>query len=249
MPKPVIFAGMPHYGPIEMEAAQAFLCLAKRDEDLDVLSSSYGSSLLAHAFNMLWCAALNARKTRGVTHFAMLHADIAPEPGWLSKLLSELQSHRADLVSAVVPIKSVDGVTSTAIDGPRAFDVERRLTMAEIVQLPETFDAGHCGFPDRTICANTGCWIADITKPWADKVHFQILNAIEQDADGNFEPKVFSEDWDFSRQIHKLGGKVMATRKVALRHLGRHEYGNQTGWGTKAIDHMAAGKPLPTLVS
>jgi hypothetical protein len=246
--EPVVFAAMPHYGPVELGAANAFFNLCAGEQDtFTVFHRSHGSSLLADSFNRLWCQALNAR-AQGVTHFAMLHADIVPRAGWLGVLLRELLAHSADLVSAVVPIKSIDGVTSTAIDSPNPFEVERRLTMAEVMQLPRTFSAADCGYPDRALLVNSGCWIADIRKPWAEQVRFQISNAITKNAAGQFESQVMSEDWDFSRQLHRLGATVLATRKVVLEHVGPHCYGNASAWGTKPIDHMAAGKPLPALM-
>lgn len=247
--EPIIFLAMPHYcGLVEISAAQAFLTTSADENEnrFRIYNAAFGSSLLANTFNVLWCEAIN-RRSEGITHFAMLHADIAPEAGFLSKLYSELLAHDADLVSAVVPIKSPDGVTSTAIDSPDPFEVERRLTMSEVVSLPETFSAADCGYPDRALCVNTGCWIADLRKPWVEQVHFQIFNTIQRDAAGVFRPKVMSEDWDFSRQLHRLGAKVLATRKIKLEHIGPARFGNQTAWG-KPLDHMAKGSPLPSLV-
>jgi len=92
-------------------------------------------SLLANCFNMLWCRALNARKQEPrLRYFAMLHADVEPQmPFWLDVLLHELESNKADMVSAVVPIKTRQGLTSTAIgDSFDPWCPVRRLTMKEV---------------------------------------------------------------------------------------------------------------------
>ena len=245
-PVPVVFQAMPHYGPIEAEAAKAFWCDAATDR-VDTVCMNLSSSLLAHAFNQCWVAALNYRKHQRVDYFAMLHADIVPERFWIDKLIAEMVRTKADLVSCVVPIKSPHGVTSTAIEGADPWVVERRLTMKEVFQLPETFSAADCGFPDRTLMVNTGCWICDFTKPWVEGVRFQISNRIRVAVDGLYDCQVVPEDWDFARQVASRGGKVLATRKVALHHIGPNNFANSRAWGSYEIDHMADGKPLPIL--
>lgn len=244
--KPTVFQAMPHYGVVEMESAKAFLCDAASDA-IDTVVMNLSSSLLAHGFNQCWCYALNYRKEQPLDYFVMLHADIVPERFWIDKLVAEMVRTQADLLSCVVPIKSMHGVTSTAIAGTDPWTVERRLTMREVMQLPETFSAEDCGFPGRTLMTNTGCWIADFSKLWIEDVRFQISNRIVRKAFG-FDAEVVPEDWDFARQVAAKGGKVLATRKVALHHFGPNGFGNQTAWGSCEIDHLADGKLLPVLV-
>lgn len=245
--KPQVFMAMPHYGAVEIEAAKAFWCDAATDE-IDTFCANISSSLLAHAFNQLWCVARNLRKKQPVDYFVMLHADIVPERYWVDKLVAEMVRTKADLISCVVPIKSSAGITSTAIDSPDPWEVQRRLTMKEVMKLPETFSAKDCGFPGRTLLVNSGCWIADFSKLWVEDVRFQICNAIDRTAEGDARARVMSEDWDFSRQIARHGGEVLATRKVSLHHVGPNSFGNQTAWGSHEMDHMAEGKPLPVLM-
>ena len=248
--QPGLFLAMPHYGPIEAEAAKMFWCAsadADRCERLDAVN--YSSSLLALAFNTLWCMALNLREERGYTHFAMLHADIVPEPNWVHTLLEELEAHKADVVSAVIPIKNTAGVTSTALGDPYdTFKIDRRLTMHEVDALPfDTFDADALGYPERALLINTGCWVCDFRKPWVEHVRFTIADRIKKGDDGKFSPCVSPEDWDFSRQVRACGGRVFATRKVKARHFGPHGYPNYSAWGTAQMDHLAAGEPLRCL--
>ena len=60
------------------------------------------SSLLPRCFNSLWAKGIQSK----CRYFAMLHADIGPEPGWLDVLINELTRLKAGVVSATVPIKS-----------------------------------------------------------------------------------------------------------------------------------------------
>ena len=93
------------------------------------------SSLLAQGFNTIWCHTLNMRRKTGKPDwFIMLHADIVPGcDTWVSLLIAEATKYDADVMSAVVPIKNQQGLTSTAVGvkgqkwGPR-----RRLTMTEV---------------------------------------------------------------------------------------------------------------------
>lgn len=158
----------------------------------------HGNSLLADAFNVHWKTALNMQLAgQNVTRFAMLHDDVIPEDFWLEKLLAELDRTGADLVAAVVPIKDGRGLSSTALDDPEdPWEVYRRLTMYEVHQLPETFDASDCAwlfkgnalFP-RNLLVNTGCWVCDFTRLWRFKVHFQIHSRIAFVLGKEFETK------------------------------------------------------------
>jgi hypothetical protein len=104
------------------------------------------SSLLAHGFNMLWTHALARRRSHGITHFLMLHADVLPaDADWVSQLHGEMERVGATILSAVIPMKGRRGLTSTALEGPPF----RRLTMTEIMARPETFT-------DPGLLVNTG---------------------------------------------------------------------------------------------
>src|SRR5437870_12807136 len=58
-----------------------------------------GDSFLARAFNQLWCLALNARGARKLTHFCMVHEDVAPGGYYVDIMLKEMRRYGADLVS------------------------------------------------------------------------------------------------------------------------------------------------------
>jgi len=227
---PNVFLAMPCYGSIEREAMQSAM-MASRAVDHEIRMA--GSSLLALTFNSLWCIALNERRTRGWTHFAMLHNDVSPEPGWLDIMLAEMERVGADVLSLVLPIKDRRGLTSTGLfQGDRV----RRLTFRELADKPETFNSSDFGYPDGTLAINTGCWVCRFTEPWVEKVHFEIRDRIDKQADGTFKAMVLSEDWNFSRLCRPLGVKLFATRKIRAVHYGRHDYRNDETWGTLDTD-------------
>ncbi len=191
-----------------------------------------------------------------ITHFAMLHHDVCPEDGWLEILMEELLAHDADLVSAVVPIKDNLGLSSTAIDDPRDhFNVERRVTMTEVHRLPPTFSSKDCGYPDRMLLVNTGCFVCRFDQNWRfPPFRFHIDDVIvhrdgsDGRGPGGYRAEVAPEDWNFSRHVQRAGGKVLATRKVLLTHAGGVAYTNQEPWGQfkvdEAFNHKHKGKGI-----
>jgi len=215
------------------------------DESIDFINMDHGRSLLAKTFNDMWCHCLNMRdEGHGITHFAMLHSDLWAQRLWARILHDELAATDADLCAAVVPIKDGDGLSSTAVSADDPFH-RRRLTIKEVNRLPVTFDAEACGYPGRTLLANTGCWICRLDKLWVDDVIFTIRDKIVRNDEGKREALVEPEDWHFSRQIFERGGKIVCTRKVQVRHYGSAAYTMDRTTG-RDIDHMADG-PLPTL--
>lgn len=182
------------------------------------------ASLLAFAFNNLFCQALN-RRERGITHFLLMHADIEPFGPFLDTLMDVMTRFEADVVSAIVPIKDTSGFTSTALDEP---DRIRRLTMKEIFERDKTFTAPN-------LLLNSGLMLVDIRKPWVEKAHFTIRDRV-MNRDGKWRAEVMPEDWGFSRQATQLGAKLVATREVELLHHGSAPYPNSQAWGFKETD-------------
>lgn len=239
--KPFVYIGFPAYGGAEPDAVRSvFRTATKR---YPTFANMAPLSLLAMAFNMLWCAAYNRRDE--VTHFAMLHGDIVPEPWWIDILMDELNEHGADVVSCVVPLKSDNGLTSTAIDDPECrWQPHARLTMKEVMRLPKTFTAADCGWPDRALLINTGCWLARLDRHWCRDFYFTINDEIFERDDGMLVPAVESEDWFASRLLHERGAKVMATRAVSLNHVGRFGKSNQVAWGEYEFDQERGQRAL-----
>lgn len=127
-------------------------------------------SLLARGFNGFLCEALNRRLAgENITHFVMLHDDVTPEDGWVDKLVREQLKTDYELLSVVVPIKDGNGLTSTAVSDPHDdFQPWRRLTLHEVLTLPETFDITNIQPrpPGSVLLVNTGCFVLDLTAPW-----------------------------------------------------------------------------------
>ena len=234
--EPVIFLGCPHYGNVLWPTCAALLTASMRRFPL---ITGEQASLLCHNFNRLWCEALNLRVQPNVprrpTHFAMLHADLAPDPGWLDVLYDELERTGADVISVVNAIKDHRGLTSTGLMN-RTTGRIRRLTMSEIMRFPETFDAAGCGHPDKILAVNTGCWLARLDRPWVDDFPgFTILDGVQRIGEQRIAA-VLSEDWHASRWWADNGVKVVATRKVVTAHYGGFAFRNDSAWGSWQYD-------------
>lgn len=235
-PGNVFLGTMTHDGKLDYMMAKAFYMTPTRERAVFYMPRQ--SSLLAQAYNHLWCQAMNLRDTQNLKFFAILHADIVPEDFWLDKLIAELEKHDADVMSAVVPIKESIGVTSTAISGPDGFIRSQRLTMKQIwhPEFPETFSINTV--PNIYINAtshllvNTGCFVARLDREWCPRVHFTINDRIRTGIGGLLVSEVESEDWFFSRRVAEEGGKVMATRTIKLDHMGGRAYKSNEVWGS-----------------
>jgi hypothetical protein len=188
-----------------------------------------------------------------VTHFAMLHSDITPSPGWVDLLLDELDDRDADLISAVAALKDENGLTSCGIgDASNPYAPFRRFTMRELMQMPETFGIADTDHPERYLLHNTGCWVADLRKPlWrtTDKdgclvadFSFPIRGRVLPSGDIIHERE--SEDWHFSRMIAALGAKTFSTRRVSTIHFGQKGYRNDHAWGRMEHDEATAERWL-----
>ncbi len=249
-PKRHVVLGMPGYGKQTSAAGRAFW-LASRGDSLTVTRQYSNGSLLACNFNKLWCSALNLEHSgKPVHYFAMLHDDIGAEDYWLDALVDELEAKQLDVLSVVVPIKDMRGMTSMALHHPGDnWNIDCRLTMHDAYQLPETFTKDDLG--GRELLLNTGCWVAKWNQDWCKKVHFEINDRIVFDrVNGCYQPEVESEDWFFSRLLNEMGLRIGATRKIAVKHEGDIEFSNTFAWGSAAFDnesqaHAQGHSPVP----
>lgn len=232
-----VFVGIPTYnGWLKAQALDGILLASERHRLH--YKPGYGS-LLAMNFNALWCRALNSRRREPWTHFAMLHADIAPPPGWLDTLLTEMARVEADVLSCCVAIKDDRRLTSTGVIGPDGNI--RRLTVKEIHRLPQTFSAADLPAIGLSgpLVVNTGLWVCDFSKPWVEEVCFNVGDAIRREANGDYRPVIAPEDWKFSDWCNRRGLKVCATTAVRPRHYGEGEYTvepGECGWDTDLGD-------------
>lgn len=244
--KPLVAIMQPSsgYGLPYTKAAFAF---CRASATIDRVELRQGTSMTTRTFNMLLCDALNHSRQHPFTHLAMIHDDVAPDGHWLDVLLSEMEATGADLVSAVVPIKNDQGVTSTAVDVDDPWNV-RRLTMREVFNLPETFEAKDIPWNThgKPLLANTGCFLAKWDRGWIDpftdpswhgdaQSGFRFHNRIVQAPDGAYVSQDRPEDWELSRCLARLGRRVACTRKVQLEH-GHPRYHNRAPWGAWPTD-------------
>lgn len=229
--KPRLFLGLPTYAGMRYNLMQILGALQNQRSFSDITTMEVDSSLLASAFNLLLVNALNRRDSGEVDYFLLMHADIVPlnTQGWLDEFFSAKQAAKAEAIAAVVPIKDIRGVTSTALDNEENVYAPTRLTMSQIASLPETFT-------DPRLLINTGLLMFDLKNAWADKVYFTIGDTILRMSDGKRAVGTTPEDWDFSRQLMKLGVQRWATKAVKLNHVGRFSYPNSGVWGTSTVD-------------
>jgi hypothetical protein len=225
---------------INEAAAEAFYLFPCQRRTVAALTKPI-TTLLTLGFNKAWCGALNFRdkviaenREQGLPEeqnprilYAQIHDDLAPAKWWLDTLIDELDAHQADAVSTVIPIKGPYGTTSTAIYTGDIWH-PRRLTMSEVMDLPETFTADDVGGP---LLLNTGLWVADITKPWADEVCFDFLNRTRRLDNGEWIAEAVPEDWLNSHRMNEMGCKLIATRKIPVNHQGDSNYPNDQAWG------------------
>jgi hypothetical protein len=252
---PHVFAVMPlHTRQADCGAISALVQKAKHPKGQYMLSTRMKpESLLDENFNDLWCAALNAidRPQKGippVTHFAMVHSDVEPENFWLDKLMVEQEACGADVLSVVIPVKSDQDVSSTAIgysDDP--WKIVKQFSMEEIYELPETFDAESAGYPGHPLLVNTGCWIAKLSGDWCRELIGNVaafaFNSVSRIVwsreEGWHTERGRSEDWEMSRHLFSRGVKVMATRKIHLHHHGNFKWKNYRDKTASAVAQEA----------
>jgi hypothetical protein len=228
-----VFVGIPTYnGWLKAQALLGLMLASENPETRIHIKPGYGS-LLAMNFNGLWCRALNSRDEEPWTDFAMSHADIAAPAGWLETLLDERRRCGADVLSCCVAIKDDRRLTSTGVVQPDGN--VRRLTVKEIYRLPETFSAADLpsiGIEGELV-VNTGLWVCDFTRPWVERVCFNVGDNIQRQPNGKFCPVICPEDWKFSDWCNKNGLKVFATRKVKPVHFGEGAFNvepSEHGW-------------------
>lgn len=227
-----VLVGMPAHANVTPRAAAGlFRCTA--DPDL-ALTKVHTNSLLAHCTNLLWVAGLNGRRRGEFTHFALQHADVEPEPFWLDLMLAEMDAGGFDVLGGVVPLKDGRGLTSTAVgrDDGDTWRVAKRLSLAEVHALPETFTSADVGGP---LLLNTGLLLVKLGD-WSERCWFTIRDELAEDVDGDLVALVEPEDWGFSRQLHRLGLRVGCTRRVRLAHCGPAPFPNTHAWGSMRTD-------------
>lgn len=232
---PKVFLGVPCYGNvIDVGTATQIISSVSQSKYLAGLKLlSY--SVTQTTMNMLYAEALNQREKSGITHFLMLHADVRPSGNFVDKIVDLAKEHKADIMSAIIPIKNAQGLTSTAfdqsLDGSDPHYRPRRLTMNEVFDMNPTFT-----HPELLV--NTGCMLIDIRKPFAEQCSFKFEDSVKM-GDGGFVAVTVPEDWNYSRQARKHGASIYATREVGITHMGTAGYSNMTPWGLAKHDSLS----------
>ncbi len=207
------------------------------------------------AFNELWAEAYNLRSQLGITDWAMQHDDIRPQPGWADVLIDERRARQVDVMSAVAPLKDDRGLTSTGIRNAKTGQV-RRLTMTELMRLPETFGldallANGVDVPgerkDKFLIVNTGLWVCDFRRTWIEAFPgFSSRDGLIRSEDGRLQAASLPEDWLFSEWAWRHGLQVRATRRTPLVHVehpampigeNNRAFPNGCVWGDWETDH------------
>jgi hypothetical protein len=238
---PRVLVTSPCYGQCSVNYAQSFYG-ASRDRSLLKVAGGVqpNSSLLPTAFNECLAAGLNARDRGDASHLAMLHSDIAAEPGWLDILWSEMWMSGAAFISAVVPIKHSSGRTSTGIGlkGDR-WTVPKCLFLDDLNRLPSTFGPEHACGPNEVLLVNTGCWLTDLRHPFWDwfatvgadgtsgfNIKSRLVGKMTLDGSHAWAVDTRSEDWDLAHEMADFGVRYMVTQRVRLWHEGGGRWAN-----------------------
>lgn len=214
--------------------------------DVDVVECPpLSCSMLPLSFNMLWCDAWNKRKEHGLTHFCMVHSDVAPlDKGWLRTTHEEHAKAGADITANVIALKDERAQSSTAVMNVNTREM-RKLTLDECHGAgKKTFNINDIGFPGHCLLLNTGCWICNLSdkpgfgseKPWFKRMCFRFHDHIIENDDDTLTPACVGEDWLFSIDAWRMGLKTFATTSVVIEHQGVYQYPNIAGWGTKEPD-------------
>lgn len=233
----IVLIGVPTYKGIMHAKAMFPIIRCSRNHKFDV--GTVDSSATCVTFNRLWINALELYEAGKITHFLMYHSDIVAEEYFLDKMIDIMERTKADVLSAIVPIKDQQGMTSTAMDEPVG-DVDpywrvRRLTMKEVHHMEPTFT-------DPKLLLNTGLMLVDMSKAWTKDAYFTFEDKIIWHH-GRRVAVCMPEDWGFSRMAKKLGATLWATREVPILHYGETSYPNQIPWGQVEKDVLPTWSP------
>lgn len=244
LPKPKdttrVYLIQPAYGGIRPASYHAVQRSHVKGDGLDVTVIRAPSSLLAHHANEQLVQCFNDGEFE---LFGIVHADIAPDENFIATMWGEMQAHNLDVLHACAAIKNYSGLTSTAADyaGERWHPV-RRITTAELAQLPETFTVDTLrefyGPEVKRLLPNTGCILMRLDLLYERRFSgFAILDRIRwteptepgRKAKGHAE--CVPEDWNFGHWCAENGLRVGGTKKVITRHYGEAHYSTDLVWG------------------
>src|SRR5262245_6420830 len=184
MMKNRVYVACPTFDYTVIGSTLGALLACKKDPETSAEWFVHGFSGLTANFNNLFVEALNGIKTRGITHFAMLHADIEPEQYWLDRMLRIMEDWQADIVSVISPVKNGTGLTSTAYENPENPWYPIRFTVRQLGKMPPTFT-------QDDLLINTGLMLVDLRKDWVKKICFHVEDKITEIEPGVFRAHFF----------------------------------------------------------
>lgn len=247
-----VYLCQPYCGQIEPEAMEARLCCDEGRDDLQVDRPRISSSALVHNFNLGVATCKNGGvgdRKRPYDYFAMIHSDMAAEPGWLGVLIDEMDKHDLDMIHAVAPLKDARGMSSTAMAySMEPYGRKRKLSIREAFSLPETFtlaDVKEKIDPDAQVfLPNPGCMVMRVGKWFYDWPGFETWSKVDKH-EGQYRSHFVSEDYVFGYYAAEHNLKLGATTRVRTHHFGRCDYSTVTAWGmeTDREYFQLLGKP------
>jgi hypothetical protein len=224
-----------HNGDSHPGAARGFYRSRFDCQDVDVIAEmEVISSFVPQAYNIGLHHALELRDQGVATHFAMLHADISPEPAWIDGLWREMQVGMADAIAAVAPIKEPQyRRTTTVIGDPgNPWIPKREVLMTDRPNLPTTFGIEHVGDPaTEFLQINTGCMLVDLRRDWWDV------------------PRIGAEGDVFAFELMQRVVKIAKPDQQYAAELDNWRAGiaeAEAAGGHERAAHMKARRPLPT---
>jgi hypothetical protein len=243
-----ILMGVPmHKGEICSQVLHSALMGSSDYHDVDIIP--LGLSLLAKNFNLLWIRAY----TSGYDYFILHHSDLGVvgnlsgyAGSWSDLLVERMEELKAAAMSAVIPLKGPDGLTSTAIELTKGDPYSlRRLTQTELQRCPVDFInradlVEVMGINDQkagALLVNTGCLIMNLRDfPWFERrwPGFSIEDKIAWNKSGRPDSYTIPEDWNMSRWFHYHGDgefPYYATKELVIAHIGGRAFFNSEVWG------------------
>lgn len=256
--RPKVFIGIPSH-KVEILAGTKVAVQIAASKNLKIQDQTLGLSLLAKNFNELFCTAWK----RDFDYFVLLHSDIMvchpshfSGGSWVDLLVKQANENGLAALSAVVPIKSQAGHTSTALQlsANNPYNM-RRLTVRESNRLKQPFinRADLCSLfkvseeKAGPLFINTGCLLMDLRNfDWAGCrwPGFEIDDKIVWDKNRN-QPQTYTvpEDWKFSRWLDDQGWAYGATNELEIHHYGTVPFINRGDWGDE--QDTALGQKSP----
>lgn len=227
----LVFLAVPCGKTPEIESYQGARAALRDDDMIEAHAAFFAHGMTCKNMNDLWC---ECRNRRVYHYFAMQHADVAPDNGWLGVLIEEMETHNLDFIHAPCAFGNGRGITSTGIGySDDIWAPVRRITTSERLSMPGTWDLGRVkaeydGAADR-ILPNTGCAVWKIGE-WFDEFRFTMIDRIVKHG-GKLCAQSVSEDYVWGHWAHERGLRVGFTNRVATSHYKRVPYSTKDAWG------------------